>query len=177
MDHSLAHLRTVYSELDIAPLDLQQERLIAGYLRGLPLPAAARAAGMSHARAGEFLATEAAGRVLDYYRDTLQTSIEVTRDGLTVMLYDAHDLAATSGERIQAIRALGDMHGLFPGKGVNVQINNTQNNVTVQNEKQLQRLSDEELLRIAGVDGLEPAAYDAEYEIHPDDGTEAPGPT
>jgi len=75
-----------------------------------------------------------------------QRELVVTRDHLTQLLLESHKKAANSAEEIMAIREMGKLHKLYEQAPM-VQINTL--NIE-QNQKKIEVLSDEELLRMAG---------------------------
>lgn len=134
-------------QLGLPELNPQEQRYLLSRFRGLTQGTAARASGMATVSAKAFEESIHCQEVLTFMHEHAAESVGITREKLTLMLLDAHDLSATSGERVSAIRELGQLHSLYPQKGpsVAVQINN---NIT--NEKQLEKMSDEDLLKLSG---------------------------
>lgn len=148
----IVELQALYPYLEIRPLTKQMEHAVLLFIRGMSITAAARGAGYNDTRQlKKWLDSEEGEAVMGYVRDKHLESVNVTREQLTRMLFEAHAKAATATEEIAAIREIGKMNDLYENEkrkgAVNVQINNTQN---ITNEKQLERMSTEELLQLAG---------------------------
>ena len=90
------------------------------------------------------------------------------------MIFEAHGKSATATEELNAIDKLAKLHALYPGSpgsgGSSVNVNVVTGNgssVEISNTKQLERMSDEELLKLAGAglqDALaEPVPIEAEF--------------
>jgi hypothetical protein len=163
----------VYPTLEIRPLTGQLEKALLFYLRGLSATAASRAAGYSsNAALRDFINSPEGEAVIQYYQEKHFDSIQLDRDVLNAMLLEAHAKAASSTEEIMAIRELGKMNDLYldskKGAGLNVNIQQNFNS-----ERQLERLSNEELLELASpaLKGLleDPAPIDGEFETVPVD--------
>lgn len=71
--------------------------------------------------------------------------IEVTNELLNSMLFEAHASAASSTEKIAAVRELGKMNGLYAPEKREIDI------TSVKKVQQLETLSDEELVRRANM--------------------------
>lgn len=144
--------------LGLSRLDPQESRLVEEVLRGIPLIPAAKAAGIKRTDVHEVLARPHVAQTLAYLRDQyVQEEVIVDRNRLNMMLFEAHSKAATATEEIMAIRELGKMNGCYEPEKRQVQIDQ---HMTYE---QVQQLDTEELLRLAGEDGLDPA-IDGEYE-------------
>lgn len=138
--------------LNIKPLTRQMEQAVLLYLRGMSANAAATAAGYADgAQLRAWLNSEEGNAVLDYVSKRHHEAVNVTRDRIATMFFEAHAKAANATEEISATRELAKLYDLYENEkrkgAVNVQINNHQN---VTNVKQLERLSDAELLELAG---------------------------
>lgn len=152
-DFDLVNLQSLYP---YAGLDdgftAQQEQFILQYMRGLKPAAAARAAGYEASYGSVLLGQEKIQRAIDLLRDQKFTDVRVTRDILNSMLFEAHAKSATATEEIFAIKELGKMNGLYESdkqRGAGVQINIGSQ---VLNHKQIERMGDQQLLEIAGLD-------------------------
>lgn len=139
----------------------QQEQFILHYVKGQSATAAARAAGYSGSGTA-LLNDERIQRAIELLREKTLGEIRISRDMLNGMLLEAHAKSATATEEINAIRELGKMNGLYEAdkqKASPVQINIGSQ---VSNVKQIERLSDKELLELAGDDI---ALSSDEYEV------------
>ena len=94
----------------------------------------------------------------------------VTRDQLTNLLLESHRKSANATEEIMAIREIGKINGLYEdGKTPSLVINNNYF------EKQLDELSDEDLLQLSGGNKnllALPEPIEGEFEVH-DHGAES----
>lgn len=145
----ISTIQSLYPWLEIRPLTSQQEQFLMYHLRGMSVAEASRAVGYTSPDTGRrLLAEDRVKVILEYMREREFADVRVSLETLTAMLFEAHRKAATATEEIAAIRELGKLHALYPeirkGGDVNIQINH--NNPT---EKQLARMSTEELLRLA----------------------------
>lgn len=138
-----------YAGLGIKRLSSQEERYVLYRTRGINPIAAARSAGYS-------LPQQAVAKLaqnpdvidaLAYFRElSRQTAIkagaiEFTRNDATVLYLEAHAKAANATEEIKAVDSLVKLHGLATPDKVEI---------TVTNKNQLEGLSDDDLLRMAG---------------------------
>jgi hypothetical protein len=156
-DAELAHIQSTYPYLDIKPLNSQQEKFIMLLLRGIPLAAAERGVGYSLGRGRKTLELENVKKILEYFREHEFNDVRVTRESLTQLLFEAHSKAANATEEVMAVREIGKMHDLYESdrhKGTTIQHNTQINNITSQ--RQVERLTDEQLMQLAGMQSLEP---------------------
>jgi hypothetical protein len=147
-NEELAYLQSLATAHDIPPLTRQQEKFLLYYFRGASQSAAARVVGVPLSRAKEWLASENFRVFLEYMEERRLHEIEVSRGMLTNMLFEAHDTAATATEKIAAIKELGKMHDVYPKADTQPTV--IINQVTDQTLKQLDRMSDAELAKLAG---------------------------
>jgi phage terminase small subunit len=141
-----------YMGLTLGELTVQQERLVLYMARGMTVAAAGRAAGYATASTAlEASKRPAVVKALNYFREQMREEVRFTRTHAHQMYLDAYNAAATSTEMKNTVDSLVKLHGLATPD------NATQININV-NTAQLERLSDEELLKLAGKDGkyLEP---------------------
>lgn len=164
-DAEIAYLQSVYPLAGIAPLTGQQEQFIMHYMRGQSIAAAERAAGYAPGRGKQLLGQPSIQAVIEHLREKTFKDIRVDRETLTQMLFEAHAKSANSMEEIAAIRELGKMHDLYEdakNKGTKIQVNIDK---SVTNIKQIERATDEELLKLAGETILlDPADYEVTYD-------------
>jgi hypothetical protein len=149
-DSDVAYLRSVYPLIDFKPLTPQQEKALLYVLRGQRPAEAARMAG--YASAGtvlDLLRQDATKAIMEYLREREFTDIRVTRDTVTQMFFEAYHKAATAGEMVMATRELAKLHGLYPENKPTVVINAGDGATIELNSKKAERMSDEELLKLA----------------------------
>jgi len=163
----LAHIQSTYPLLNIKPLTPQQERFLLLILRGMNVRAAERGAGYAEGSGSALLNQPHVEKILDYYREHEFKDIRVTRDGLTQLLFEAHAKAGCATEEIMAIKEIGKMHDLYEGdkhKGIKIQQNtlNMNGKQVVTNTKQVERLSESELLQLCAFESLEPVPVSRE---------------
>ena len=94
-------------------------------------------------------------QALTYLRGQLVEEVKFDRTTATNMYLEAHRKSANATEEKNVVDSLCKLHGLF------MPDNATQININVEKVEQLERLSDAELLKLAGADTryLEPNAY------------------
>ena len=145
-----------YMGLNLNDLTVQQEKLVTLIASGMTIAAAGRGAGYSsYAVAHEASKRPSVQQALQYYRDQMREEVKFQATHAHVMYMDAYNASATATEMKNTVDSLVKLHGLSqPDTAVQVNLNM---NAT---SKQLERLSDEELLEIAGkqTDYLEPDA-------------------
>ena len=148
-DADIAELQSVYPLAKVRPYTGQQEQFLLYYLRGMSVAAASRQAGYKDTQAARLILQQPRTTVvLDYLRERLMEDTKVTREMLTAMLFDAHSKAESATEEVLCIRELGKMHEIYPDAKRNLVEMNTKGDVT--NVKQIRRMTDEELLALAG---------------------------
>lgn len=146
-----------YAGLHLNELSVQEERLLLFHLRGMSKAAAGRAAGYNDVdRVYAIFKMPKMQQALDYLRREMREEVKFDRNVATTMYLEAHRKAATSTEEKNVVDSLCKLHGLFAPD------NATQININVDKVAQLEKLSDAELLKIAGIDKtyLEPNGDD-----------------
>ena len=144
-----------YMGLAHGSLTVQQEKLVMLVASGMSIRAAARAAGYkSYDAALKAVRRPELQKALDYFREQARETVKFTIANAHGMYMEAYSASANATEMKNTTDSLVKLHGLVqqePQAQVNVQINAT--------AKQLERLSDEELIKIAGKDNayLEPS--------------------
>ncbi len=154
MSHVEFQSLTPYMGLTLSSLTVQQERLVLYMARGMTIAAAGRAAGYaSYKNALEAAKNPSVVKALDYFREQMREEVKFTRSHAHQMYLDAYNAAATSTEMKNTVDSLVKLHGLAAPD------NATQININV-NTAQMERMSDEDLLKLAGkdIDYLEPEA-------------------
>ena len=141
----IAYLQSCYPHAQISPLSVQQEQFVLYVLRGLTPTQSAKAAGYAHpsTEGSRLMGLDKISLLLQHFRDEELSAIKVTRDNLTVMLYEAHRKSANSTEEIAAIRELGKMHGVYEAEKTE--------SVQIHKVEQLERLDDAELIKLAAL--------------------------
>lgn len=143
-----------YAGLYLNELSVQEERLILFHLRGMTKAAAGRAAGYRDVdRVYSLFKTDKVQKALQYLRNEMREEVKFDKNTATSMYLEAHRKSATATEEKNVVDSLCKLHGLFMPE------NATQININVDKVQQLERLSDAELLKLAGADTkyLEPA--------------------
>ena len=144
-----------YMGLKLGELSAQEERFVLYYTGGMSAAAAARMAGYSSkTSATNILNKESVKRAVDYWREEFREEVNFTKNHAHSMYMQAYASAVNSTEMKNTTDSLVKLHGLAKEEQkplINIQINGT---------KQLERLTDEELLELAGktIDHLEPSA-------------------
>lgn len=161
MDKTVTDLALDVVAPDDAPMLTEQERtLVVSLARGMTLAQAARLAGYTQTTsAKKALERPHVASALGAMRNSLLASLgnAVTRENLTLMLFEAHRNAATATEQIAAIREIGKMHGLYEPerKVVDAHISGA--------VQHIRQLDDAELVRLAGLSTSDIDIEDADY--------------
>jgi len=136
-----------YMGLSLGSLTVQQEKLVMLIMSGMSTAAAGRGAGYSCSQAAYAAAkVPAVQQAINYFREELREEVKFTNQNAHLMYMEAYNASANATEMKNTTDSLVKLHGLAteePKTQVNIQINGT---------KQLERMSDEELLQIAGKD-------------------------
>ena len=147
-----------YMGLDIGDLTVQQEKLVMLVLSGMSIAAAGGGAGYSNSNAVyDAIKRPKVAKALSYFREQMREDVKFTRANAHIMYMDAYQASANATEMKNTVDSLVKLHGLGTPD------NATQVNINIDaTPKQLERMSDEELLKIAGKDAayLEPSADD-----------------
>lgn len=131
-------------------------------LSGSPPAVAARMAGLPNPDE-ESKRLEKSATVRKYMEASIQVETHnrgITRDDVLAGLMDATNMASTATELVAAWREIGKIIGAYEPKKVDVNITDT---------RQLQEQSDEDLARLAAIDG--------EYQVLDFEGTDDLEPT
>lgn len=143
-----------YAGIKLNELSVQEERLVLFHVRGMNKAAAGRAAGYNSIDAVyEAFKRPKLVQAVDYLRQEMREEVKFDRGTATSMYLEAHRKSANATEEKNVVDSLCKLHGLFTPE------NATQININVDNVRQLEQLSDGELLKMAGVDQkyLEPS--------------------
>lgn len=136
-----------YMGLDVASLTMQQEKLVLGIASGMTVAAAGRAAGYASACTSlETSKTPNVVKALAYYREQLREEVHFEVVHAHGMYMDAFASSANATEMKNTTDSLVKLHGLA------VERPQTQVNIQINGSKQLERMSDEDLLKLVGQD-------------------------
>ena len=136
-----------YAGVNLSELSVQEERLVLFHLRGMNKSAAGRAAG--YRDMDTVYAVFKRPKIvqsIQYLRREMREEVKFDRNAATSMYLEAHRKSANATEEKNVVDSLCKLHGLFTPE------NATQININVDNVRQLEQLSDGELLKMAGVD-------------------------
>ena len=142
-----------YMGLHTNELTVQEERFINLIASGMTITAAGRAVGYKTRHYASRVANKPKiKQALDYLKQELREETKFTRAHAHKMYMDTYIASANATEMKGTVDSLCKLHGLHQPD------NATQVNINVNGVKQLERMSDEELLKIAGhsEDYLEP---------------------
>jgi len=161
-DRDKYFLLSVYEQENLSPLTPQKEKFLLYFFRGMSVASAANGSGLELQKGRDLLQSTAGQTLLSQLRTREATDLVITREKLTGMLLEAHSHSATATEEVAVIRELGKMHDLYADSKRQVEINVTK---TITNINQIERASDDELMKLAGstID-LDPSSYALEYE-------------
>lgn len=134
-------------------LTMQQEKLVSLILSGMSIAAAGRGAGYASpetAYAAHKLPL--VQKAIEYFRAEMRETVKFTNENAHMMYMEAYNASANATEMKNTTDSLVKLHGLGAPD------NATQVNININGTKQLERMSDEDLLKIAGkdIDYLEP---------------------
>jgi hypothetical protein len=141
-------------------LTRQDQRFVTRYIQGWSPEKAAVAVGYPAKMGRALLLKPEICDALEAYAQSEVSEAKVTRDGLTMLAYEAHSNAATATEQLQAIDRLAKLHGLYDQVGVhptfqqNIQINTGNGGGNEVPSTRLRSMNDEELLQHAQFETL-----------------------
>lgn len=175
-DQELSYLRGLNEYLNIPTLTSQQEQMILLYMRGASPTGAAKGAGYKDPyRAAKWLKSDEVQPIIDHIMKRKLDALNVTRESLTQMIFEAHGKAGSATEELNAIDKLAKLHALYPGSpgsggsSVHVNVNaGAGSQVEITNDKQLQRMTDDDLLKLAGMEMQEAMTPPEPLEIEGD---------
>lgn len=154
LSHTEFQAHAPYMGLSINALTVQQEKLVMLVASGMTVAAAGRAAGYASSQsASNAINKEQCQKALQYFREQQREKVEFTIANAHSMYMEAYTASANATEMKNTTDSLVKLHGLVQpdtATQVNVQVNAS--------SKQLERLSDEELVKLVGKDDnyLEP---------------------
>ncbi len=157
MTHTEFQSHMPYMGLNLNDLTVQQEKLVQLVASGMSVAAAGRAAGYAHPNAAREAARRpAVTRALEYLREEMRETVNFKRENAHMMYMEAYTSSANATEMKNTVDSLVKLHGLATPD------NSTQVNININGTKQLERMSDEDLLKLAGqnINYLEPSSED-----------------
>lgn len=136
-----------YMGLEQGDLTVQQEKLVLGIASGMTVAAAGRAAGYSSpVTALTASKLEKVKHALSYYREQMREEVNFTIKHAHGMYMDAFAASANATEMKNTTDSLVKLHGVAKEQDTQAI------NINITGIKQLERLSDEELLKLTGQD-------------------------
>ena len=146
MPHAEFESHVPYMGLQLGELTVQQERLVLMISNGMTVAAAGRAAGYGTSTAAlNASKLPKVSRALEYFREQMREEVRFSPNNAHHMYREAYQSAANATEMKNTVDSLVKLHGLGTpdtATQININVNTT--------AKQLERLTDEELLEIAG---------------------------
>lgn len=136
-----------YMGISRGSLTMQQEKLVTLMASGMSTAAAGRGAGYSTPQAAYSAAKiPEIQKALDYYREEMRETVKFSNQNAHMMYMEAYNASINATEMKNTTDSLVKLHGLA------VPDNAPQVNININGTKQLERMSDEDLLKIAGKD-------------------------
>ena len=146
MPHAEFEAHVPYMGLLLGVLTLIQEGLVLMISSGMTVAAAGRSAGYgTYTAALNASKLPKVARALEYFREQMREEVKFNRNNAHHMYMEAYQSAANATEMKNTVDSLVKLHGLGTPDAatqININLNTT--------AKQLERLTDEELLEIAG---------------------------
>ena len=142
-----------YMGISRGSLTMQQEKLVSLISSGMTIAAAGRGAGYTSRQAAHAAAKlPSVQQAIDYFREEMREEVKFTNQNAHMMYMEAYNSSANATEMKNTTDSLVKLHGLAAPE------NATQVNININGTKQLERMTDEDLLKIAGkdLDYLEP---------------------
>jgi len=152
-DHLEFQSRMPYMGLARGSLTMQQEKLVMLHISGMSVAAAGRGAGYSSPScAYAAMKCPNVQQAMEFHREEMRETVKFNAQNAHMMYMEAYNASATATEMKNTTDSLVKLHGLGTPD------NATQVNISINGTKQLERMSDEDLLKIAGkdIDYLEP---------------------
>ena len=136
-----------YMGIGRGSLTMQQEKLVSLISSGMTTAAAGRGAGYSCPQAAYAAAkVPDVQKAIEYFRQEMREEVRFTNKHAHMMYMEAYNSSANATEMKNTTDSLVKLHGLAAPE------NATQVNININGAKQLERMSDEDLLKIAGKD-------------------------
>ena len=139
--------KMAYMGLCLGELTVQEEKFVLLISSGMTVATAGRAVGLeSSSKAHSMRARASVDKAVEYYRQEMREKVNFNVDNAHLMYMEAFGSSANATEMIKATDSLVKLHSLVAlesGPSITLHLNN---------EKQLDQLSDEDLLAIVGKD-------------------------
>ena len=136
-----------YMGISRGSLTMQQEKLVTLIASGMSTAAAGRGAGYACQQTAYAAAkTPNVLKALEYYREEMRETVKFTSQNAHMMYMEAYNSSANATEMKNTTDSLVKLHGLAEAD------NAPQVNININGTKQLERMTDEDLLKIAGKD-------------------------
>lgn len=156
-EYDLEYFKSIYPHLKMRRLTPQFEQALMYYLRGHTAEQASRAAGMNNTGPfRRYVESHEGQAIIQELLKREFIDVRINRDQITAMFMEAYQQSATAMEKIAAAKELGKLHGLYldnkntaPAVNVNVTQNGAGENTVTVTTKQIQHMSDEELIKLA----------------------------
>ena len=152
-EHTEFQSHLPYMGLSRGELTMQQEKLVSLISSGMTVAAAGRGAGYaSPSTAYQASKVPSVQQAIAYFRQEMREEVKFTNSHAHMMYMEAYNVSANATEMKNTTDSLVKLHGLVAPD------NTAQININVNGTKQLERMTDEDLLKIAGkdLDYLEP---------------------
>jgi len=158
-DTDYANLRGAYGYLDVDPLTTQQELFLLTHLRGISIKASAQAAGMTPTSAYALMKEPRINVIKDFFRKQLFDDARISLEMLNSMALEAHRKSANATEEFKGIETLAKLNQIGGYAPISVikerQERDNERDITPRSAKQLESMSEDDLLKLADFDGLE----------------------
>lgn len=147
--------QSVYSTKGLKRLSRQKEMYCFHLASGASPALAAKAVGATVEQAADWANDRDIKAVLKGLNEQQSASVKITRDKLSDLLLQSYYKAGTTTEEVAALREIGKLQGLYAPETIEITAN-------VNNAKQLEMLSAEELARLANMD--DPTVIEGDFE-------------
>ena len=146
-EHTEFQSHMPYMGISRGSLTMQQEKLVTLIASGMSIAAAGRGAGYSSPQTAHVAAkVPDVQKALDFFREEMRETVKFTNQNAHMMYMEAYNASVNATEMKNTTDSLVKLHGLA------VPDNTPQINININGTKQLERMSDEDLLKIAGKD-------------------------
>jgi phage terminase small subunit len=152
-EHTEFQSHLPYMGISRGELTMQQEKLVSLISSGMTVAAAGRGAGYASPNtAYQASKVPAVQQAIAYFRQEMREEVKYTNKHAHMMYMEAYNSSANATEMKNTTDSLVKLHGLAAPE------NQPQVNININGTKQLERMTDEDLLKIAGkdIDYLEP---------------------
>jgi phage terminase small subunit len=143
-----------FSELLNEIDDIKELEYVKARVSGLKPAPSARIAGLDHKHAKRYEIRPHIRAAIDAHRDGIRDEIKITHDDVTKMLKDALPMVASATEQVQVAQAIAKHMGFDVERTIRIKAEveksvNISGHVDV---NQVHSLSEEELIRLAGLE-------------------------